>query len=148
MKEGSCSYLPFFPVVWKRAAVYNGQEVHVLNQTPIFHSFISVNVSNSAIVTMPNAGQKLNYFCVSPLPGFRGSLVGKGSACSAGDPSLIPGSGRSPGEGYPFHFVASLLTQMVESACNVGDLCSTPDWEDSLEKEMATHSSILAWKIP
>ena len=21
-------------------------------------------------------------------------------------------------------------------------------WEDSLEKEMATHSSILAWKIP
>ena len=22
------------------------------------------------------------------------------------------------------------------------------DWEDSLEKEMATHSSILAWKIP
>ena len=22
------------------------------------------------------------------------------------------------------------------------------DWEDSLEKEMATHSSSLAWKIP
>ena len=22
------------------------------------------------------------------------------------------------------------------------------DWEDALEKEMATHSSILAWKIP
>ena len=22
------------------------------------------------------------------------------------------------------------------------------DWEDLLEKEMATHSSILAWKIP
>ena len=22
------------------------------------------------------------------------------------------------------------------------------DWEDSLEKEMATHSSILAWRIP
>ena len=22
------------------------------------------------------------------------------------------------------------------------------DWEDSLDKEMATHSSILAWKIP
>ena len=22
------------------------------------------------------------------------------------------------------------------------------DWEDSLEKEMAIHSSILAWKIP
>ena len=23
-----------------------------------------------------------------------------------------------------------------------------PGWEDPLEKEMATHSSILAWKIP
>ena len=22
------------------------------------------------------------------------------------------------------------------------------DWEDPLEKEMATHSSVLAWKIP
>ena len=24
----------------------------------------------------------------------------------------------------------------------------SPGWEDPLEKEMATHSSILAWKIP
>ena len=38
--------------------------------------------------------------------------MGKESACNAGDPGLIPGSGRS------------------------------------LEKEMATHSSILAWRIP
>ena len=39
------------------------------------------------------------------------SLVGKESACNAGDPGSIPGLGRSPGE------------------------------------EMATHSSILAWRI-
>ena len=31
-----------------------------------------------------------------------------------------------------------------ESACNEGDLC----WEDPLEKGMATHSSILAWRLP
>ena len=31
--------------------------------------------------------------------GFPDSSVGKESACNAGDPSLIPGSGRSPGEG-------------------------------------------------
>ena len=31
--------------------------------------------------------------------GFPHSSVSKESACSAGDPSLIPGSGRSPGEG-------------------------------------------------
>ena len=24
----------------------------------------------------------------------------------------------------------------------------SPSWEDALEKEMAAHSSILAWKIP
>ena len=34
------------------------------------------------------------------------------------------------------------------SAYNVGDLVQSLDWEDLLEKEMATHSSILAWKIP
>ena len=33
------------------------------------------------------------------------------------------------------------------SACNAGDPGSIPGWEDPLEKEMATHSSILAWKI-
>ena len=31
-----------------------------------------------------------------------------------------------------------------ESACNAGDLGQ----EDPLEKEMATHSIILAWRIP
>ena len=35
--------------------------------------------------------------------GFPDNSVGKESACNAGDPGLIPGSGRSPGEGrgYP-----------------------------------------------
>ena len=31
--------------------------------------------------------------------GFPGGSDGKTSACNAGDPGLIPGSGRSPGEG-------------------------------------------------
>ena len=35
-----------------------------------------------------------------------------------------------------------------ESACNVGDLGLIPGWEDPLEKRKATHSSILAWRIP
>ena len=34
------------------------------------------------------------------------------------------------------------------SACNARDLCSIPGWEDPLEKEMATHSTVLAWRIP
>ena len=35
-----------------------------------------------------------------------------------------------------------------ESTCNTGDLGLTPGWEDPLEKGKATHSSILAWRIP
>ena len=35
-----------------------------------------------------------------------------------------------------------------ESACNVGDPGLIPAWGNPLEKEMATHSSILAWRIP
>ena len=33
---------------------------------------------------------------------------------------------------------------MQETQEKIGSL----DWEDSLEKEMTTHSSILAWEIP
>ena len=35
-----------------------------------------------------------------------------------------------------------------ESACNAGDSSSLPGQEDPLEEGMATHSSILAWRIP
>ena len=34
-----------------------------------------------------------------------------------------------------------------ESACNVGDPGSILGWEDPLEKGMAIHSNILAWRI-
>ena len=35
-----------------------------------------------------------------------------------------------------------------QSACNARDPGSIPCWKDPLEKGMATHSSILAWRIP
>ena len=44
---------------------------------------------------------------ISNIPlGFSGSSAGKESACSAGDPSSIPGLGRPPGEGkgYPLQY--------------------------------------------
>ena len=44
--------------------------------------------------------QQLELDMEQHLPqGFPGGLDGKESACNAGDPGLIPGSGRSPGEG-------------------------------------------------
>ena len=48
------------------------------------------------------------------MMGFSASSVGKESTCMAGDPSLIPGSGRSTGEGicYPLQYSwASLVAQ-------------------------------------
>ena len=49
---------------------------------------------------------------------FPGSSVGKESTCNAGDPSSIPGLGRSAGEGigYPLqHSWASLVSQLVKN---------------------------------
>ena len=40
-----------------------------------------------------------NNNCISLLIGFPGGLEGKASACNEGNLGLIPGMGRSPGEG-------------------------------------------------
>ena len=50
--------------------------------------------------------------------GFPDSSVGKESARNAGDPSTIPGSGRSTGEreGYPLQYSwTSLVAQLVKN---------------------------------
>ena len=44
--------------------------------------------------------------------------------------------------------MAQRLKRLPASACNAGNLGSIPGQEDPLEKEMATHSSTLAWRIP
>ena len=101
----------------------------------------------------------LSYFCPSlgslnflPRICHVHNSVVKESACSAGDPSSIPGSGRSPGEGigYPVQYSwASLVAQLIK---NVPVMQETwvwsLGWEDPLEKGKAIHSSILAWRIP
>ena len=85
------------------------------------------------------------------IPGFPHSSVGKESAFNAGDPGLIPGLGRSPGEGigYPLqYFWASLVTQLVKNLLAMQEIrVRSLGWEDPLEKGKATHSSILAWRI-
>ena len=80
------------------------------------------------------------------LLGFPDSSVGKESACNAGDPSLIPGSGGSAGEGIgpPLQYSwASLVAQLVKNPPTMQKAWVQPlGWEDPLEKEKATHSSI------
>ena len=84
--------------------------------------------------------------------GFPDSSVGKESACSAGDPGSILGSGRSAIEGisYPLQYSwASLVAQLVRNPPAMWETwVRSLDWEDPLKKEKATRSSILAWRIP
>ena len=65
------------------------------------------------------------------LQGVPDGSDGKESPCNAGDPGLIPGLGRSPGEGNG---------NPLQYYCLAN--------QDPLEKEVATHSSSLAWRIP
>ena len=68
---------------------------------------------------------------------FLGSTDGTESACNAGDLGSIPVLGTS------------LVAQMVKHLPTMRETqVQSLDWEDPLEKEMATHSGILAWKIP
>ena len=85
------------------------------------------------------------------LWGFPGSSAGKTSTCNAGDPSSIPGLGRDRipipvSLGFPDGF---LVAQMVKNLPAMWETwVQSLDWEGPLEKGMATHSSILAWRIP
>ena len=80
--------------------------------------------------------------------GFPDSSVGKESTCNPGDPSLIPGSGRSTREGigYPLQYSwASLVAQLVKNPPAMQETwVQSLGWEDPLEKGKTTHSSILA----
>ena len=82
--------------------------------------------------------------------GIPGDSAGKESACDAGDPSLIPGLGRSAGEeiGYPLQYSwASLVAQLVKNLPAMREIwVRSLGWEDPLEKGTATHSSILVWR--
>ena len=82
---------------------------------------------------------------------FLDSSVGKVSVCNAGDPHLIPGSGRSAGEGlgYPLqYFGASLVAQMVKKPPPMQETwAQSLGWEDPLEKGKAIHSSVLGGRI-
>ena len=83
---------------------------------------------------------------------FLDSSVGKESTCNAGDPSLTLGSGRSAREGigYPLQYSwASLVAQLVKNLPAMQKTwVQSLSWEDPLEKGKATHSSVLAWRIP
>ena len=77
--------------------------------------------------------------------GFPDSSVGKEFTFNAGDLSLIPGLGRSIGEGigYPLQYSwASLVAQLVRNPSAMQETCvRSLCWKDLLEKGRATHSA-------
>ena len=77
---------------------------------------------------------------------FLDSSVGEESACNVEDPSSIPGSGRSTGEGigyllqYPW---ASLAAQVAKNPPGMRETwVQSLGWEDPLEEVKATHSGL------
>ena len=65
---------------------------------------------------------------------------------------MISGSGRSPGEGIGYlleYSWASLVAQTVKNLPAMQETwVRSLGWEDPLGKGKATHSSIMAWRIP
>ena len=85
--------------------------------------------------------------------GFPGNSFGKKSTCNARDPGSIPGSGRPPGEGIGYPLTPVFLgfpggPGSTESPTMWEFWIRSLGWKDLLEEGMATHSSILAWRIP
>ena len=76
-----------------------------------------------------------------------GSSVGKESVFNAGGPGSIPGQGRSTGEGFPF-LGFPYGSAGKESICNEETWVRSLGWKDALQMGEATHSSILAQRIP
>ena len=81
-----------------------------------------------------------------------GGSDGKESACNAGDLASVPGLGISAREGISYtlqYSWASLVAQLVKNPPTMRETwLRSLGWEDPLEEGMATHSSILAWRIP
>ena len=108
-----------------------------------------LNQSSLLVVAQPVLEPKLP---LKPaLVGFPGGSAGKESTCNAQDPSSIPGSGRSPGEGIGYTLQYSWASQVAQPVKNLPAMWETwfrfLGWEDPLEKGKATYSSILAWRI-
>ena len=65
---------------------------------------------------------------------------------------MIPGLGRSLGEGIGYPLQCSWVSMVAQTVKNPPVMQETwvqsLGWEDPLEEGLATHSSILAWRIP
>ena len=118
---------------------------------------------SSCLQSFPASGESVHFSNMCYLlvhQSFTGGSGCKTSAYNVGDLGLIPGSGRSPGEGNGNPLQYSCLDNpmdtgawqaavhgVAKSRTGLSDFTFT-FYFHALEKEMATHSSVLAWRIP
>ena len=79
------------------------------NNVTVLSSILIFSITSSKLFSLHLACHSRPFLCLLCsflfsshtviFEGFPGGLDGKVSACNAGDPGSIPGSGRSPGEG-------------------------------------------------
>ena len=132
--------------------IQNGSQIHIKSDS---HSVVSnslwpmdSSLPGSSVHGILQA-RILEWFAILfsrdlPYPGIEpgspaDSSVGKESACNARDPSLIPESGRSAGDGigYPLRYSwASLMAQMVKNLPAMKKTWVRPlYWEDPWRNE-------------
>ena len=96
------------------------------------------NKQLSPVVKLRTLGQDESVSSTTTYKGFPDSSIGKESACNAGDPSSITGSGRSAGEWiyYPPQYSwASLVVQLIKNPPAMRETWVwSLGWENPLEK--------------
>ena len=72
----------------------------------VHYAKIEIQSPKPAVSILVQRNKTKEFLSTLTVLGFPDSSVGKESACNAGDPSSIPGSGRSAGErkGYPLQY--------------------------------------------
>ena len=120
----ACTPIPCMkaPVCWGGAEVENRGQLHQFPMLPTQQTTLSA-YDGTVQAQHQTVGKEGNSYAgthrIEAISvGFPDSSAGTESACNAGDPGSIPGSGRSAGEGigYPFQYSwASLVAQLVKN---------------------------------
>ena len=87
---------------------------------------------------------RLKYFIPTPFQDFPGGSVGKESACNPGDLVLIPGLGRSPGEGNgnPLQY-SCLGNPMDRGACGLQSMGSQRVGHECLNHHPSSSNAVF-----
>ena len=120
-----------YGIVCFRSFQSNHNVLFVLNECSIYQS--SKTISEEGSYTIQDIY----------IMGFPGGSDGKLSACNAGDPGSIPGSGRSPGEGNSYPLQHSGLQNSMD--CIVQGVSKESDMTErsSLHLKVALHIILI-----